>query len=176
MKKIVMTMVAMLTMTAAMAQQSDSKERRAPRKIDAQEMTDRMARELGLDDQQKAKVLSLNKEYQDVLGGPGMGRGPRGGHHGPRPDAKKRQKPDGETGATEQAPKDRPQAGEGHKRPELTDAQKAEMKKHQAKREEYNKKLNDILTADQQKKLQEMRRHGGRGGHGRGPRHGQRAN
>ena len=132
MKKIFATMVALLAMTAAMAQQSDNKERRAPRKIDAQEMTDRMAKELNLDDAQKAKVLDLNKEYQDVLGGPGMGRGPRDGHH-------------------------------GHKRPELTEAQKAEMKQRMAKREEYDKKLKTILTDDQQKKLQEMHQRGGRG-------------
>lgn len=163
MKKIFATMVALLAMTAAMAQQSDNKERRAPRKIDAQEMTDRMAKELNLDDAQKAKVLDLNKEYQDVLGGPGMGRGPRGGHHGHRPHAEGGQKTDGQTGATEQAPKEKPQAGEGHKRPELTEAKKAEMKQRMAKREEYDKKLKTILTDDQQKKLQEMHQRGGRG-------------
>lgn len=171
MKKIALTLVTLLTMTAAMAQQSDNKERRAPRKIDAQEMTDHMAKDLGLDDKQKAKVLELNKEYQDVLGGPGMGRGPHGGHgrhHGPRPDgkqdskseAKKDQQTDAQTGATEQA-------GQKPQGPQLTEEQKAEFKKQQAKREEYNKKLNEILTADQQKKWQESHKRNGRG---RGPR------
>jgi len=168
MKKIAMTLIALLAMTAAMAQQSDNnKERRAPRKIDAQEMTDRMAKDLGLDDSQKAKVLALNKEYQDVLGGPGMGRGPRGRHHGHRADSLHRQKADGQTGASEQAPKDQQNAGERPQRPQLTDAQKAEMKQRQAKREEYDKKLSAILTADQQQKFKEMR---SRGGRGRGPR------
>jgi hypothetical protein len=158
MKKIVMTMIAALTMTAAMAQQSDNQQRRAPRKMDAQQMTERMAKELGLDDSQKAKVLELNKEYQDVLGGPGMGRGPRGHHHGPRPDSLRQQKTDGQTGASEQTAQ-RP------KRPELSEEQKAEMKLRQAKREEYDQKLNAILTAEQQKKMKQMRkgRHGGRG-------------
>ena len=166
MKKIVMTMVALLTMTAAMAQQSDNKERRAPKKIDAQEMTDCMAKELNLDDAQKAKVLALNKEYEDVIGGPGMHRGPRGGHHGPRPDAKKDAKTDAQTGASEQAQKQ--QAGERRQRPELTEEQKAEMKQRMAKREEYDKKLKEILTEEQQKALQK-RHHGGLG-HGSGPR------
>lgn len=164
MKKIALTLVALLTMTAAMAQQSDNKERRGPRKIDAQEMTDRMAKELSLDDKQKAKVLELNKEYQDVLGGPGMGRGPRGGrggHRGQRPDSLK--KTDGQTGATQQTP----QAGERPQRPQLTEAQKAEFEKRQAEREEYNQKLNKILNGDQQKKYKEMQHRGGRG---RGPR------
>ena len=164
MKKIVMTLVALLTMTAAMAQQSDNQQRRAPKKMDAQEMTDRMAKDLGLNDQQKAQVLALNKEYQDVLDGPGMGRGPRGHHRGPRPDSLSRQKPDGQTGATGQAGQEKPKAGE---RPQLTEEQKAEMKQRHAKREEYNTKLKAILSADQQKKWQEMHK---RGGQGRGPR------
>ena len=158
MKKMALTLIALLTIMAAMAQESDNKERRTPRKPDAQQMTDRMAKDLGLNDKQKAQVLQLNKEYQDVLGGPGMGRGPRGGrghHHGPRPDA--------QTGATEQAPK----ADKRPDRPQMTEAQKAEFKKHQAKREEYNKKLQEILTADQQKKWQESHKRRGRG---RGPR------
>ena len=174
MKKIALTLIALLTIMAAMAQESDNKERRIPRKPDAQQMTDRMAKDLGLNDKQKAQVLQLNKEYQDVLGGPGMGRGPRGGrghHHGPRPDGKQGQKAkvksdqqtDAQTGATEQAPK----TGKRPDRPQLTEAQKAEFKKHQAKREEYNKKLQEILTADQQKKWQESHKRRGRG---RGPR------
>ena len=164
MKKIAMTMIALLTMTAAMAQQSDNKQRREFKKIDAQEMTERMATDLKLTDQQKAQLLELNKEYQDVLGGPGMGRGHRGGHHGPRPEGSPDKKVDGQTGATEQAQPDKANAG---KRPELTEEQKAEMKKHQAKREEYTMKLKGILTDDQYKSYEKMRRHGGRG---RGPR------
>ena len=63
MKKFLMTMVALLTMTAAVAQDNDNRERREFKKPTPEEMTNRMAEELNLDDQQKAKVLELNKEY-----------------------------------------------------------------------------------------------------------------
>ena len=115
MKKFLMTMVALLTMTAAVAQDNDNRERREFKKPTPEEMTNRMAEELNLDDQQKAKVLELNKEYESVLtGGPRMGRGPRG------------QRPDGETGATKKDDnqQQRPQ------RPELTDEQRAQMQQH----------------------------------------------
>lgn len=153
MKKIVLTMVAFLSITAAMAQ-NDNKERKAPKEFTVEEMVDRMAQELDLTDGQKEKVLALNKEYKDVLRGPGMGRGPRG----PRPD--------GQSGATQQQRSERPQ---------LTDTQKTEMQKNMEKRKEYNEKLKSILTADQLKKYQKRqhrgRHHGGPRGHG-GPRPG----
>lgn len=145
MKKIILTMVALLSMTAMMAQ-NDKKEGKAHKQPTAEEMVERMAKELNLTDDQKAKVLELNKEYKDVMRGPGMGRGPRGGR-GPRQDA--------ETGATQQQ---RPE------RPQLTDEQKAEMKKNMEKRKEYDAKLKNILTEDQYKKLQKQRHHGGHHG------------
>lgn len=160
MKKIMMTMVALLTMTAAMAQQSDNKQQRPPKKPDVQQMTERMAKELNLDDAQKAKVLALNKEYEDVIGGPGMRGGHHGGPRGPRPD--------GETGASPKAQNDKAQAKDGEQktdkrpqRPELTEEQKAEMKQRMAKRQEYDKKLKEILTEEQQQKMQKMHHRGG---------------
>ncbi len=158
MKKIVMTMVALLTMTAAVAQDGEKRERREFKKPTPEEITNRMAEELKLDDKQKEKVLKLNKEYESVLmGGPGMGRGPRG----PRPD--------GETGASKKndGQKERPQ------RPEMTDEQKAKMKAHMEKRQEYDKKLKEILTDEQYETYKKMHqrhgRHGGpRGHHGNG--------
>lgn len=163
MKKIVMTMVALLTMTAAVAQDNENRQRREFKKPTPEEMTNRMAENLKLDDKQKSKVLELNKEYEGVLmGGPGMGRGFGRGPRGPRPD--------GETGATKgnDQQKQRPQ------RPELTDEQKAQMKANMEKRQEYDKKLKKILTDEQYKNYQEQHRrhgHGPRGPHGhRGPR------
>lgn len=64
MKKIFVMMVALLTMTTAMAQPSD---RKAPKKMTHQEMTTQMTSKLKLNDAQKAKVAALNKEYQDIL-------------------------------------------------------------------------------------------------------------
>ena len=159
MKKIVMTMVALLTMTAAVAQDNERRERREFKKPTPEEMTNRMAESLKLDDKQKDKVLELNKEYESVLmGGPGMGRGFGRGQRGPRPD--------GESGATQNNGQQRPRP----QLPELTDEQKAQMKQQMEKRQEYDKKLQKILTDEQYKTYQEQhQRRGGRGGFG-GPR------
>ena len=152
MKKILLTMIALLSMTAVMAQNNDKKERKAPKEITPEQITDRMAKDLELTDDQKAKVLALNAEYKDVLRGPGM----RGGHRGPRPDA--------QTGATQQNQQQRPE------RPQLTDEQKAQMKQQMEKRKEYDQKLKSILTADQYKKWQKQQKRGPKGG----PRDGKR--
>ena len=157
MKKIVMTMIALLTMTAAVAQNGNG-ERRFQRPT-PEDQTNRMAEQLKLDDKQKAKVLDLNKEYENVLMG-GMGRGFGRGQGGP--------------GGF--------QGGQQGQRPELTEEQRAEMQKQMQqrmeKRQEYEKKLKEILTDDQFKTYQEQQQQGrGRGGFGGqgGPR-GQRPN
>jgi Spy/CpxP family protein refolding chaperone len=158
MKKIALMIVALLSMTAVQAQENENKNQpREHKQMTVAERTDRLAKTLELSDDQKTKVLELNKEYEKVLEGPSM--------RGPRPP-----KPDGESGATAQNGQQRPE------RPQLTDAQREEMKQRFEKRQEYEKKLKEILTDDQYKKYQEMRPgrrgFGGRGGH-RGPgRHG----
>ena len=157
MKKIVLSMVALLSLTVAVAQDAKS-DKKAPKEPTAEEMTNRMAQDLKLTDEQKTKVLALNKEYQDVLKAP---RGPRG----PRPEGKQGKRPqtDGKTEATEQ------QGGKQKgQRPELTEEQKAKFKAHHAKREEYDKKLKQILTDDQYKSWK--KRHGRHGGHRNGQR------
>jgi Spy/CpxP family protein refolding chaperone len=151
MKKIVMTMIALLTMTAAVAQNNENGQRRFQRPT-PEDMTNRMADQLKLDDKQKSKVLDLNKEYEGVLGGPGMGRGFGRGQGGP--------------GGF--------QGGQQGQRPELTEEQRAEMRKQMQQRmeqrQEYEKKLKDILTDDQYKTYQEQQQQRrGRGGFG-GPR------
>ena len=149
MKKIFLTMVALLSMTAMMAQ-NDKSDKKAPKEPTPEEMTARMAKDLNLTDDQKTKVLALNKEYKDMFkGGPRMG-GPRG------------PKPDGKSGATDT--QQRPE------RPQMTDAQKAEMKKHMEQRKAYDTKLKSILTADQYKSWQKQHKHGHKGG----PRDGKR--
>ncbi len=145
MKKIVLTMVALLSMTAVMAQDAKS-ERKAPKEPSAEEMTDRMANDLKLTDEQKAKVLELNKEYKDVLKAPRRPRGPR---------------PDAQSGATQQEDQKDFKKGQRPERPELTDEQKAKFKAHHAKRQEYDKKLKQILTDDQYKSWK--KKHGRRG-------------
>ena len=141
-------MVALLSMTAVQAQESDKQQQfRGPRQMTPEQMTERMSDNLKLTDEQKTKVLALNKEYEKVIAGPGM--------RGPRP-----QKPDGESGATAQQNQQRPE------RPQLTDEQREEMKQRMEKRKEYEEKLKEILTEDQYKKYQESR--SGRRGFGRG--------
>ena len=153
MKKMILTLVVLLSMTAVVAQ-NDNKERKAPKEVNPEEVTNRMAKELDLTADQKAKMLKLNTEYKDVLRGPGMGPG----HHGgPRPD--------GQTGATEK--QQRPE------RPQLTDGQNEEMKKNfekkLEKRKEYDKKMQEVLTEAQYKKYKKHHRGGHHGGP-RGPR------
>ena len=126
MKKILMTMVALLSMTAMTAQTTDG-ERKAPKKMTHEEVTTQMTSWLKLTDAQKTKVAALNKEYQDYLM--------------PEPP----QKPEGETGSNGDKAK---QKKAGNK--------KQGNGTHQAKRQEYEKKLKTILSDDQYKSYQKM--------------------
>lgn len=131
MKKIFVMMVALLTMTSAMAQSSD---RKAPKKMTHQEMTTQMTSKLKLNDAQKAKVAALNKEYQDILMPP--------------------EPPKNADGSRPEPPKNGDKA-----MPKKPDS------KHMAKRQEYEKKLKQILTDEQYKNYQKMQpKHGKRPG------------
>jgi hypothetical protein len=143
MKKILLTMVALMAMTCAMAQNNESK--KAPKQMTAAEMTTQMTSKLGLSDEQAAKVKLLNEEYADVLKGPGMG-----GH---RPQMKS------ENGSSD-----------SNSRPQMTDEQIAQMKQQMEKRQEYNTKLKAILSESQYKTYQQMQpQRGGKGGKGPKP-------
>ena len=122
MKKILLVMMALLTMTTAMAQPSD---RKAPKKMTHQEMTTQMTSKLKLNDAQKAKVAALNKEYQDILMPP--------------------EPPKKADGSRPEPPKNGDKA-----MPKKPDS------KHMAKRQEYEKKLKQILTDEQYKTYQKM--------------------
>ena len=122
MKKILLVMMALLTMTIAMAQPSD---RKAPKKMTHQEMTTQMTSKLKLNDAQKAKVAALNKEYQDILMPP--------------------EPPKMADGSRPEPPKNGDKA-----MPKKPDS------KHMAKRQEYEKKLKQILTDEQYKNYQKM--------------------
>lgn len=95
MKKIVLTLLAVATFGTMMAQENINAERRAPRMMTPEQMTERMTQELDLNKDQQAKVMELNKAYQSVVARPGMGRGPRGPRPGGmgRPEGMRR--PDG---------------------------------------------------------------------------------
>lgn len=151
MKKVVLTLVALLSLTAVFAQ-SDNKEQRAPRELTPQQRTDFLAKKLNLTDAQKSQLLVLNTEYADVLKGPGL-------RHGKHP----RKPVDGESAASQQT--QRPE------RPQMTDAQRDEMKKQFEKRKEYDEKVKKLLTEEQYKEYKKLqpRRHGHPGHHGKGP-------
>lgn len=59
MKKIVFTMIALMSLTVAMAQKSERKPH--------EEMTTQMESKLKLSADQKTKVAALNKEYQEIF-------------------------------------------------------------------------------------------------------------
>ena len=99
MKKLMMTMVAALMLTAtAMAQENNG--RREGRNFDPAEMvkaqTERMVQEYGLNEAQKAKLLELNTQYAGKLRMGGRG-GQRGGQRFGGPQG---QRGDGESGGS----------------------------------------------------------------------------
>ena len=149
-------MVAFVTLTTtSMAQERQDRERPAGRPSKEQMVqmqTERMTKELDLDDAQKAKVLELNNKYSDAIrfnrpprgeGGPNGRFQPRGNDNvnGDRPAR------DGER---------RMGGGNGNQRPDPE-----QMKAMQQQREEYEKELSKILTPDQMTKYKEMRQNQG---------------
>ena len=75
MKKMILALVALMTMTAAQAQ-DDNKQRGERRQFDRTEMvkqrTDDVAKKYGLTKEQADKLLELNTKYADKMGR-GMG-------------------------------------------------------------------------------------------------------
>ena len=176
MKRIIMTMAAAVLMSSAVLAQEKKEGQRPERKFDKTEMikhrTDETVKQYSLNEKQAAKLLELNTKYADKMGPRGPHRGGPGRHHGMRPGPK----PDGETAATPQQPKDE------KKRPELTEEQKAKMK---AEREEmqqtmkaYDAELQKIMTDEQYKQykadMEKRRQHGPRHHNQQGLRHPER--
>lgn len=140
MKNILLTLtIALAGLTAAQAQ--DQQGRRQPgQRPDsaqmAQQRTDRMADRYNLDNDQKARLLDLNKKYTGLMmpmrGGAQPGRGMRPGQPGQQAQPGQ---PDGRTGASAQAqPRGQKQKGNKDKRDALR---------------EYEDDLEDILTDEQ---------------------------
>lgn len=129
MKKILLTFVAILSMTTAMAQGDNGDGHKMHKQMTSEEMTSRMASKLGLNEEQTTEVSALNKEYQDLFQRP-MGNKP------PKMDT------DSSSGTNE--------------RPKMTDEMKAKMKEHMARRQEYESKLKSILSDSQYQTYQEM--------------------
>lgn len=146
MKKIVLMLATALTFTVASAQECNKKcecckkdstetcckEAKKEVKNERPKMADMMAKNLGLSDEQKAKVEELNKKYGiEERGMQGMHRGPKGPKNFGRDNADfKRDRPD--------------MQGNREERME-------NMKK-------YNEELKTILTPEQQEKYDNMRK------------------
>lgn len=164
MKKTLMTLAALLTITAAVAQNENQKDNNQqqeqkdkkecckeskqghdksimlPRNpMTVEQRTELMITKLNLTDEQKAKVKALNEQYKDVLENPGK-------------------------------PIAYVQNGKATtERPQMTDEQKAKVKEQMTKRREYEKNLKDILTANQYDEYKKFtnRPHGRRPSHDR---------
>lgn len=131
--------------------------------------TDRMARELGLDEAQTAKLLELNQKYPNTMMGPRMGEQGRPGMGRPP-----REGMNDQNATEENAPKKDRKA----RKAEEKKAQEAQIKEMEAAMEAYENELKGILTEDQYKTYQEnknrrmqqmqQRGPGGPGGPGRG--------
>ena len=145
MKRITMALAATIMMsTAALAQnaQGNQPERRFDKTEMVKRQTERMVSEYGLNKEQADKLLQLNTSYADKL--PRM-RGQRGGRRGgPRPEAGQRNRPDGNTGATQQANPDQQQ----RQRPSREQMEER-MKEMRANMEAYNGELKQIMTDEQ---------------------------
>ena len=175
MKKIVLLAVALVTMTNVQAenrndrnQQIQVENKMKPRHhfmIDRRHqkegnpvefITERMAKELNLNDAQKAQVLELNKKYTDMFRGPG--------HHGHRPPMKgqgfsgkgEQKPPQMDNGQAPAMPNPDKAPQDSKKKPDFD--KKPDMKEMKAKREAYDKELKTILTEDQYNKYQEQQK------------------
>ncbi len=175
MKKIILSIVAAMTMNCAMAQEAPAGDNKCKceqcdckgkcencdKKQQRPDRTEMMTRMLNLTPEQAEKVKALNEKYPELMrmhrGGHRGGHGMRGGF-GPRQD--KKQDVDGTTGATAQQPRQRPSREDMEKRMQ-------EMKKQ---REAYDAELKDILTKEQFEKYEKNRPQPGQFRNGRGPR------
>ncbi len=168
MKKTILAIAAVMMMSVnMMAQDADQK---APqnleqkvsqqRQFDQAEMskqrTEQMAKEYGLNEEQTKQLLTLNTEYAGKLPMM-MGRGPRGGQFGERPQAERirpqgeRMRPQGERRRMER-PDSARQGGDRRMRGQRPMMNREEMMKNM---EAYNGELKKIMTPEQFEKYTE---------------------
>lgn len=94
MKKLIFTLIAMTTMTFAIAQSTENagkreKGKRPDPKEMAEKRTKDMVEKYALSTEQATKVKALNEKYMSQMGGR-----PRGGGKGQRPDMQNGQRPE----------------------------------------------------------------------------------
>lgn len=129
MKKIMLTMIAAMTMSLAMAQNpSDGRPKNRPEPMTLEQTTTQMQSKLGLNDEQYAKVKALNEKYADILKRPAM-RGMRPNGFGNMDNGE---------------------------RPQMTEEMKNMMEEHRTKRLAYENELKSILSTSQYTTYQNM--------------------
>ncbi|MBP5339881.1 MAG: DUF4890 domain-containing protein [Prevotella sp.] len=143
MKKMVLALIAALTMTTSMMAQDDNRQNRERRQFDRTEMlkqrTDRMVKAYGLNEEQAKQLLDLNTKYAEQMG-PGRGFRP-GGERGQRPERMERMN----------AP--RPDSMKNAPRPQME--MNGNFEKMREAREAFEKDLQKILTEEQFKAYKE---------------------
>ena len=129
MKKFMLTIIAAMTMSLAMAQNpADGKPNRHPEPMTVEQITTQMQTKLGLNDDQYAKVKALNEKYADILKRPAM-RGMRPNGFGNMDNGE---------------------------RPQMTEEMKNMMEEHRTKRLAYENELKSILSTSQYTTYQNM--------------------
>ena len=129
MKKIMLTMIAAMTMSLAMAQNpSDGRPKNRPEPMTLEQITTQMQTKLGLNDEQYAKVKALNEKYADILKRPAM-RGMRPNGFGNMDNGE---------------------------RPQMIEEMKNMMEEHRTKRLAYENELKSILSTSQYTTYQNM--------------------
>ena len=129
MKKFMLTMIAAMTMSLAMAQNpSDGRPKNRPEPMTLEQITTQMQSKLGLNDEQYAKVKALNEKYADILKRPAM-RGMRPNGFGNMDNGE---------------------------RPQMTEEMKNMMEEHHTKRLAYENELKSILSTSQYTTYQNM--------------------
>ena len=166
MKKMILAIAAVITMSAnVMAQDDQQQQGPQPRQFDRAEMmkqrTEQVVKDYGLNEEQAQKLLELNNQFAEKLPMMMMGRGAMGGPRGQRPQAGQQRRERPQQADTARRGQMR---GERGNRPMMS---REEMMKNM---EAYNSELEKIMTPEQfakykddmQKRMQQGMR--GRGG------------
>ena len=160
-KLLLITAAALLLSVCAFAQEFGGWQRgeRPDEATMVKMRTDRMVRQLGLDETQAAKLLELNQKYPNVMmggrpGGPGMGRPPRG----ERPEEFVPPVENQDNATVDKKAKKKAKKEQKKKAKEADKAAMDEqMKEMEANREAYEAELKEILTEDQYKSWEEFK-------------------
>lgn len=159
MKKLIFTLIALATMTCAMAQSEENVEKRErgnrpdPKEM-AEKRTQDMVEKYALSTEQAAKVKALNEKYMSQMGNRG-----RGGNRGQRPDMQNGSRPERPQGGMRPDSIGKRGNGRGMGQRGERFGQRGERMK------QYNEELRTILNeaqykayeADQEKMMKERR-------------------